>query len=263
MPAPTRARARRGIPDRSVPRVLAVAATLAGIVGLVAVLLGSYVISGHDLTAQPGPTLAVPVGGAGSSSDATSATPTPSPSTTTPAAGTTPATTPAAPRTTAKVTAKGATTARTSTAPTTTAPAGSLSSSTAAAGGISTMEQAVLTLTNAQRTAKGCPALAWNATLAVVARAHSQDMATSNYFDHNSLDGTTPAQRVQAAGYAYIQTAENIAAGQATPDAVMTSWMGSPGHAANILNCALTELGVGVAAGGSYGTYWTQDFGTR
>ena len=34
-----------------------------------------------------------------------------------------------------------------------------------------------------------------------------------------------------------------------------------PGHQANILNCAYTQLGVGVAKGGDYGTYWTQDFG--
>ncbi|HEY8664738.1 MAG TPA: CAP domain-containing protein [Propionibacteriaceae bacterium] len=44
---------------------------------------------------------------------------------------------------------------------------------------------------------------------------------------------------------------------------VMASWMNSAGHRANILNCALTELGVGYATGGTYGSYWTQDFGTR
>ena len=31
----------------------------------------------------------------------------------------------------------------------------------------------------------------------------------------------------------------------------------------NILNCSNKALGVGVARGGSYGIYWTQDFGTR
>jgi uncharacterized protein YkwD len=39
--------------------------------------------------------------------------------------------------------------------------------------------------------------------------------------------------------------------------------MNSAGHKANIVNCDLHELGVGFATGGSYGTYWTQDFGTR
>jgi uncharacterized protein YkwD len=40
--------------------------------------------------------------------------------------------------------------------------------------------------------------------------------------------------------------------------------MNSPGHRANILNCALNEIGVGYATDSSsqYGVYWTQDFGT-
>ncbi|WP_279581372.1 CAP domain-containing protein [Fodinicola feengrottensis] len=42
----------------------------------------------------------------------------------------------------------------------------------------------------------------------------------------------------------------------------MDGWMNSPGHRANILDGELTEIGVGLAAGGSYGTYWTQVFGT-
>jgi uncharacterized protein YkwD len=37
--------------------------------------------------------------------------------------------------------------------------------------------------------------------------------------------------------------------------------MDSSGHRANILNCAFRALGVGHATGGSYGHYWTQDFG--
>ncbi len=40
--------------------------------------------------------------------------------------------------------------------------------------------------------------------------------------------------------------------------------MASPGHRANILNCSLRQIGVGLATGpaGTYGTYWTQDFAT-
>jgi uncharacterized protein YkwD len=54
--------------------------------------------------------------------------------------------------------------------------------------------------------------------------------------------------------------AENIAQGQATPAAVMADWMASAGHRANILDCDLTTLGVGVAYGPG-GPWWTQDFG--
>ncbi len=67
-----------------------------------------------------------------------------------------------------------------------------------------------------------------------------------------------------AAGYIWSGAAENIAAGQSTPEAVMKGWMNSAGHKANILNCGLTELGVGYAAGSGadYGQYWVQDFGS-
>ncbi len=63
-------------------------------------------------------------------------------------------------------------------------------------------------------------------------------------------------------GYAY-ESAENIAAGYSTPAAVMTGWMNSAGHKADILDCANQALGVGIGHGGRYGTYWTQDFGSR
>jgi uncharacterized protein YkwD len=123
---------------------------------------------------------------------------------------------------------------------------------------------AVVTLTNAERAKAGCRPLTVDATLTAVAQAHSQDMATNDYFDHNSQDGMTPFDRMTAAGYRFSTAAENIAAGQRTPQDVMTAWMNSPGHRANILNCALTQIGVGYATDSSsdYGVYWTQDFGT-
>ena len=99
-------------------------------------------------------------------------------------------------------------------------------------------------------------------TRITVAQAHSQDMATRNYFDHNTPEGKSPFDRMTAAGYAFSSAAENIAAGQRTPADVVTAWMNSAGHRANILNCGLTQIGVGYATGGSYGVYWTQDFGT-
>lgn len=122
----------------------------------------------------------------------------------------------------------------------------------------------VVTLTNAERAKAGCGALTVDATLTSVAQAHSQDMATKNYFSHDSQDGRSPFDRMTAAGYRYSTAAENIAAGQRTPQDVVTGWMNSPGHKANILNCALKQIGVGyaTATGAAYGTYWTQDFGT-
>ena len=123
----------------------------------------------------------------------------------------------------------------------------------------------VLALTNAERAKNGCDvALKANTALTKAAQAHAEDMLKHNYFDHNSQDGTNPFDRMTAAGYKWAGAAENIAAGQATPESVMTSWMNSPGHRANILNCGLKDLGVGYAAGSgaAYGQYWVQDFGS-
>ncbi|WP_436494476.1 CAP domain-containing protein [Actinokineospora sp. HUAS TT18] len=121
-------------------------------------------------------------------------------------------------------------------------------------------ESEVLTIVNAERSKAGCGPLRWHDTLALAARKHSADMAANNYFDHESLDGRSPFDRMKAEGYAK-GGGENIAAGQSTPKSVMESWMNSPGHRANILNCDFKELGVGMAKGGSYRIYWTQAFG--
>ncbi len=120
----------------------------------------------------------------------------------------------------------------------------------------------VVARTNEQRRTAGCPALRVDPVLTAAARAHSADMALAAYFSHDSPDGRNPFDRITAAGFAFSTAAENIAAGQRDPGAVMQAWMNSPGHRANILNCGLTRIGVGVATGGPYGTYWTQDFAT-
>lgn len=120
-------------------------------------------------------------------------------------------------------------------------------------------ETAVARLTNAQRAAHGCSALRVDTRLRSAARLHSVDMRDRNYFDHNSPDGRTPWDRFKAAGYPSLG-AENIAKGYPTAQAVVQGWMNSPGHRANILNCSLKAVGIGVEYGAG-GPWWTQDFG--
>lgn len=120
-------------------------------------------------------------------------------------------------------------------------------------------ENQVVTLINAQRTAHGCPALRSDARLQLAAIGHSVDMRTRSYFAHDTPDGVTPWTRVEAQGYS-DPSAENIAMGQATPQAVVDAWMNSAGHRANILNCSSKAVGVGVQFGPG-GPWWTQDFG--
>lgn len=128
----------------------------------------------------------------------------------------------------------------------------------AAAKNLST-ENLAVQLTNVQRALHGCSALHVDTRLVTAAREHSKDMRVRHYFDHNTPDGETPWDRIKADGYSR-PGAENIAMGYATAKAVLDGWMNSPGHRANILNCSLKAIGIGVEYG-SGGPWWTQDFG--
>ncbi len=133
----------------------------------------------------------------------------------------------------------------------------------------STPEQQVLNLTNALRQQNSCPPLQMSPELSSAAHDHSQDMADNNYFNHIDHDGHTPAWRAQQAAYPGSAGTENIAAGYATAEDVVMGWYNetppNDGHRRNLLNCSLTDMGVGYASNPSsdYHSYWTQDMGQR
>ncbi|MFC9283193.1 sigma-70 family RNA polymerase sigma factor [Streptomyces collinus] len=120
----------------------------------------------------------------------------------------------------------------------------------------------VVALVNQQRATAGCGPVTEDPQLEKAAQGHSDDMAARNFFEHTNPDGADPGQRITAAGYRWSTYGENIAKGQQTPQSVMDSWMNSPGHRANILNCSFKNIGVGVHRG-SGGPWWTQDFGAK
>jgi uncharacterized protein YkwD len=119
------------------------------------------------------------------------------------------------------------------------------------------IEDQVVDLVNDERSGAGCQPLKVDPKLAQAAQDHSTDMAERNYFDHTTPEGLTFADRIVNAGYP-TPGAENIAVGQQNAEQVMDGWMNSDGHRANILNCDLHTIGVGLA---EEGMYWTQDFG--
>jgi uncharacterized protein YkwD len=115
---------------------------------------------------------------------------------------------------------------------------------------------------NAQRAAAGIGPLVVCNTLRNSAEAHSQDQANMNVMTHSGSNGSDIGQRADGAGYSGWQTlGENVAYGFLSVDSVMTAWMNSPGHRANILNGAFTSVGLGEVASASGVEYWTQDFG--
>jgi hypothetical protein len=118
----------------------------------------------------------------------------------------------------------------------------------------------VLLLVNQRRAAEGVAPLQSSAALAKAAQAWAKSMAATSYLSHKGIDGSTPADRIAAAGYRGAGVGENLARGFNTATAVVDAWMNSAGHRANILKPDFTDAGVGMAVGRA-GTYWVIDFG--
>ncbi len=139
--------------------------------------------------------------------------------------------------------------------PTTPAPAPKPAPTTPAPTGPAAVRADILARTNAERAQVGCGAVHLDDRINAAAQAHSEDMLANNYFSHTGLDGSSFADRLRRAGYPDPRS-ENIAMGYTNAASVMTGWMNSPGHKANILDCSAKAMGLGLA-----GTYWTQNFG--
>ena len=143
------------------------------------------------------------------------------------------------------------------------------------AGDIPQVRAATLCLVNRERAAHGEGPLHWNIHLVASAQAHTESMAFHDYFEHLGPGGQTPLSRMRQDGYIYsshlgFEVAENIGWGSlwlGTPRAVVSAWMHSAGHRANILDGRFRDTGIGVSphtnglAHGQAGGIYTQDFG--
>jgi uncharacterized protein YkwD len=107
----------------------------------------------------------------------------------------------------------------------------------------SSAEMRVVDLVNQERGRRGLPPLSASPMLMDVSRNWSQTQANRRRMYHSKN------------GYA-----ENVACGQESPESVMSSWMNSRGHRANILSSRATSIGVGCARAADGRLYWTQSF---
>ncbi len=127
-------------------------------------------------------------------------------------------------------------------------------------------EQQVIELTNAIRVANGLAPLKINADLMNAARYHTADMEHDDYFKHRTYDRVNGElveicewfERLNSFLPNSTSSAENIAAGYLSPQAVLDGWMESSGHRESILNPSYREIGAGFAA-----NYWSQDFAVQ
>ena len=118
----------------------------------------------------------------------------------------------------------------------------------------------VVTQTNQARDAAGCGQLAVDQELIAASVNQSYYMASTGTFSHTGDDGSTFVVRAREAGYE-SPSGENIAFGYETSDEVMAAWLASPGHRANILNCAAKSIGTGVVYATDGQPYYTEVFG--
>lgn len=123
--------------------------------------------------------------------------------------------------------------------------------------GTSSAAQAVLAEVNAARAKNGLSALTLDANMNRAAAVRAAEMAQS--FSHTRPNGSRGLTALNEAGVSYRTAGENIASGQQSAQAVVSAWMNSSGHRANILSSLFGRMGVGQATIGGR-TYWVQLF---
>ncbi|HHH19259.1 MAG TPA: PKD domain-containing protein [Campylobacterales bacterium] len=118
-------------------------------------------------------------------------------------------------------------------------------------------------------------AVAWSDQLYNAAYEHSHDMAQTNTFDHTGSGtqydwtgvdlghASSMRDRIDAYGFSWWTIAENIGAGTNvdTPEEIVSNWLGSPGHCANLMNPNFTHIGLAHVynSAATYKHYWTLD----
>ena len=126
------------------------------------------------------------------------------------------------------------------------------------------LELRAFELINQQRTLIGLEPLAWSDDAAKVARLHSENMATYNFFSHKGLDGLLVNDRADSFGVKKWQAiGENIAYNQGFENPVefaVEHWMKSPKHRDNLLSSRWKESGIGIAVTDNGTYYFTEVF---
>lgn len=121
------------------------------------------------------------------------------------------------------------------------------------------LEAQMLALVNRERLANGLRALAPDPEVTLVARKHSGDMFARGYFAHDTPEGRSPFDRMQADGVRFQAAGENLALAP-TLQVAHNGLMNSPGHRANILGKDFGRIGIGILDGGMRGLMVTQNF---
>lgn len=130
------------------------------------------------------------------------------------------------------------------------------------------IEQGIHKVVNERRRRHGCSTLGSDPHLAMIAREHSRDMATGDFFAHESPTGESTADRYDRAGYDWRRCGENISYkhpsslrdAEAIATEFVEGWLDSPGHRENLLGSDWDVEGIGVYCCSDGLVYATQNF---
>jgi uncharacterized protein YkwD len=146
------------------------------------------------------------------------------------------------------------------------------------ADNLATVLAATNCLVNQRRKSAGLTQLKGEVKLRRMGERFASSMVRENFFDHTSPDGATFERRLKASAYAAGRRSwsggENLAWGtgsKATPSAIVSAWMASPGHRKNILGRGYRDTGIAIAIGapdptvddGAAAATYVQEFGSR
>lgn len=144
-----------------------------------------------------------------------------------------------------------------------------------------TVESLIHEKVNDVRAERGLPRLDYSEKLASVSRAHSEDMATRDYFSHTNPEGEQPWDRYgdhvdspvcraygENIAYNWVDSIvrsdggglDSSSANDAVAGALVDQWMSSTGHRRNILSENWDAEGLGVYVTDEGQVYATQNF---
>ncbi|MDP9250915.1 MAG: Ig-like domain-containing protein [Chloroflexota bacterium] len=116
---------------------------------------------------------------------------------------------------------------------------------------------------NASRSAYGLGPLVLSSAISAVSAAHAWDQLENGYFSHTGLDGSTPKDRLRAAGISFGWSGENECtySGMTNVMSVLDychrvfmsePYPGYANHIGNILSTHYRKVGIGIAQSGSH-----------
>jgi uncharacterized protein YkwD len=107
----------------------------------------------------------------------------------------------------------------------------------------------VVAAMNEYRAQHHLPPVREDARLDAAAEDRMRDMEDLGYWAHQSPDGRSPFVWMQPNGYPMHFAGENLANGFETTELLVTGWMESPGHRANILSPNFEDCGIAIIDG--------------